>query len=420
MSSRHRPRRVRSTVLPFLHWPLWDFVRLAETEPDPALRSALQRGRHSIRMLRYWWAVNAIRDEARRLGRAPVVVDVGCGRGWLKRLADRFVSAEWIGLDGRVDHPELPSAGYTGVHQCDFEKHLPVETGRADIVVSLHVFEHLHSPGRAMEEIRRVLRPGGVFLAGTPTMPAPLAVLRTAWHQFRHAIGRPGRNGHARSFSPGSWQRLLDEHGFRVEFMTGSHLYRASRSTVESWPWWIRLNQFLGGLVPSLGSEVYFMAVRLASARRRCARPGTWFWRYADWTIPAGAVAVALALMLSPGDLAARRDIEGWLAAHRDHDDFYVLCAQAEDHHELGLELPVVSGPTAGEVSDHFRPDSPHDVHVLIEHEDAAHWAGTHSEAPWNVVDSFDGARGRLLLLSMREPGTALRDLLAGGSEKSP
>ena len=413
MSRNARSRGVRRIILPFLKWPLWDFFTLAETEKDPALRSALQRGRHSIRMLRYWWAVNAIRDEAQRLGRPPVVVDVGCGRGWLKRLADRFVSAVWIGLDGRIDHPELPDAGYAAVRWCDFEQHLPVETGQADIVVSLHVFEHLHAPDRTMAEIRRVLRPGGVFLGGTPTMPAPLAILRTFWHQFRHAIGRPGRNGHARSFSPASWQRLLDDHGFRVEFMTGSHLYRASRSTMESWSWWVRLNQVLGGLIPSLGSEVYLMAVRLATARRRRMRPGTWFWRYADWTVPAGAVAVAVALVLSPGELAARRDIENWLAAHRDHDDVYVLCDRAEDHHPLGLELPRVSGPAAPEMSDHLHPTSPHDVHVLIEHEDAAHWAQTRTEAAWNVVDSFESGRGRLLLLSMREAGTALHDHVA-------
>jgi SAM-dependent methyltransferase len=410
MSRNARSRGVRHAVLPFLKWPLWDFFKLAETEEDPALRSALQRGRHSIRMLRYWWAVNAIRDEARRLGRPPVVVDVGCGRGWLKRLADRFVSAEWIGLDGRIDHDELPAAGYAALRQCDFEQHLPVDTGQADIVVSLHVFEHLHAPDRTMAEIRRVLRPGGVFLGGTPTMPAPLALVRTLWHQFRHAIGRPGRNGHARSFSPASWQRLLDDHGFRVEFMTGSHFYRASRSRMESWPWWVRLNQVLGGLVPSLGSEVYLMAVRLAAERPRRSRPGTWFWRYADWTIPAGAVAVVAALLLSPGELSARRDIEDWLAAHRDHDDYYVLCSLAEDHHSIGLHLPIVSGSLAQEMSERLHPAGPNDVHVVIEHEDAAHWAHTHADGAWNVVDTFESERGRLLLLSQREPGTALHD----------
>ncbi len=45
---------------------------------------------------------------------------------------------------------------------------LPFEAGVFDLVVSFSVFEHLHEYRRALDEVARVLRPGGMFLLGMP------------------------------------------------------------------------------------------------------------------------------------------------------------------------------------------------------------------------------------------------------------
>lgn len=46
---------------------------------------------------------------------------------------------------------------------------LPFEDGTFDLVFSFHVLEHVESPGRALVEMRRVLKPGGGFWIGTPS-----------------------------------------------------------------------------------------------------------------------------------------------------------------------------------------------------------------------------------------------------------
>jgi SAM-dependent methyltransferase len=396
-------------LFPFLCWPLWDFFRVAAEVKDPGLRSALRRGRYSIRMLRYWWAANAIAEEAQKLSRPPVIVDLGCGRGWLKLLTDRLVCAKWIGLDGHIEYPELASAGYERVAQCDFEAQLPVDDASVDMVVSLHVFEHLHDPDKTMREVCRILRPGGVFLGGTPVLPSPFALLRTAWHQFRHWIGKPSSNGHARSFSPASWQRLLDRHGFEVDFMTGSHVTRLSRHPLESRAWWIRINQVVGRLFPSLGAEVYLLARRPSTDRKRC-RSALMAWRLGDWLLPPVAIGLAAAAMfMAPGRDSFER-IHAWLEEHRDHDDVYFLCALADKHQ--GLDLPVLQNPRERGFIYHLDPECPHDVHVVVELEDARAWMATGSALHWKVVDRHEGRRGHLLLLSMREPGQLLADYL--------
>jgi SAM-dependent methyltransferase len=48
---------------------------------------------------------------------------------------------------------------------------LPFEDGRFDLIISNHVLEHVADPDRALRELRRCLRDGGVLIAQTPYSP---------------------------------------------------------------------------------------------------------------------------------------------------------------------------------------------------------------------------------------------------------
>lgn len=77
-----------SSRFQFLLWPLTLFDETNQLKKeDLAVSERAKRTRYPMRAMRYWWALCAIQDEARRLGRAPVVVDLGCERGTLRRLA---------------------------------------------------------------------------------------------------------------------------------------------------------------------------------------------------------------------------------------------------------------------------------------------------------------------------------------------
>ena len=98
---------------------------------------------------------------AQQLGSSPVrrVLDVGCAEGALRHV----VGARVVSLDrsltllSRVPGPTV--AGDAGA--------LPFRDQTFDAAVAVNVLDHLDDPTTALGEIRRVLRRGGTFLAGT-------------------------------------------------------------------------------------------------------------------------------------------------------------------------------------------------------------------------------------------------------------
>ncbi len=245
----------------FLRWPLDLFDESAELRQDDfPLSASAKRTRYPIRAMRYWWAVCAILDEARRLQRPPVVADLGCERGMTKRLCPPWPGMRWIGLDSDVSHPMLSKAAYDETHPCDFDQPLPLPDHSVDIVVCLHVFEHLPRPEFTLAEIRRLLRPGGILLAGSPTAPDWVNGFMERRFARALAAGQRAKGSHVHGFSPRRWRELTRREGFVVEFLCGSHMMRLTGSRLENFRWWIRLNQLWGALFPALGSEVYFQA----------------------------------------------------------------------------------------------------------------------------------------------------------------
>jgi SAM-dependent methyltransferase len=108
---------------------------------------------------------NSLIPEAARRGR---ILDVGCGSYPAFLANTRF--AERYGLD-RVPLTDMREAGLKLVsHDISGNSGLPFESAFFDVVTMLAVFEHLETPTlrRLLQEIRRVLRPGGLYVMTTP------------------------------------------------------------------------------------------------------------------------------------------------------------------------------------------------------------------------------------------------------------
>jgi glycosyltransferase involved in cell wall biosynthesis/2-polyprenyl-3-methyl-5-hydroxy-6-metoxy-1,4-benzoquinol methylase len=156
------------------------------------------------------------------------VLDLGCatGRGGEVLIA-AFPGLELDGLDVLEERlVEARRRGYAGTF-CVSATDIPVADAAYDAVVSGEMLEHLHAADvdRVLEEVRRVLRPGGVALLTTPNPHGVNFVLRR-----RSVFG----HSHLSAHTAQSLSRRLRRHGFDRVAVWGSG--RATRLVGERLP----------------------------------------------------------------------------------------------------------------------------------------------------------------------------------------
>lgn len=317
-----------------LLWPLGFFgISSLHSVKDLPLDEKVKSLRYPLRLFRYWWAACAIRDEAEKAGRKITVVDIGCERGLMKRLCRFDAAVKWIGLDRNLTRPSLLNTEYDKLLDCDFDQRLPLPDNIADIVVCLHVLEHLPRPEFTVSQCRRILRPGGLLLIGTPVSPKFIALLREKYFRSELAKGKRKKGKHINCFWPHRLKNMARQFGFRTELLSGAYFIRSKNSPLENFSWWIRLNQFLGALFPSLGSEACFSA-RLINKTYICPELAIIGWGYKRILKTACTIGIAACIAVvffltfytkqTPNGLKC--DVANLIISHQDgNDDFYVL-----------------------------------------------------------------------------------------------
>jgi SAM-dependent methyltransferase len=112
---------------------------------------------------------------AERLPNGGAVLDVGCGEGQVARMAVAG-GCSAIGLDpagAQVVEAQRRGGGAGYVRASATAA--PIRTGSVDAVVACLVFEHIDDLDGAIDEVARVLRPGGrfLFLLNHPLLQTP-------------------------------------------------------------------------------------------------------------------------------------------------------------------------------------------------------------------------------------------------------
>lgn len=137
------------------------------------------------------------------------LLEIGCGQGDLLSAVAGDDAFEAQGIDlarGPIDYAQ--SIGLRAQKKSLEEMSFP--GGRFDFIVMLHVFEHVHSPEKTINEILRILKPGGYFFAVVPC----ISHIKAKWAGVKWKyIGPPG---HLWYFTTGAFRLFLERHGFEV------------------------------------------------------------------------------------------------------------------------------------------------------------------------------------------------------------
>jgi SAM-dependent methyltransferase len=241
----------------FAREPLDSIDKNEEThKPDFPFAGELSKRRYPVRALRYWWLNLVIHEEADRLDHPPVIVDVGCDTGIIKRFILPVEGSRWIGLDIITDRNGLDKAKYDELHKCDLDEGVPLADASVDIAIFSHVLEHLPRPDFTLAEVFRILKPGGLLLLGVPTAPRFIGKLRERQFTKQLASGKRIRGQHIHVFWKKRLRDLAEETGFRMEFCSGTSIIRKKGSKLEDYAAWIRVNQIAAAMFPSLGQEL--------------------------------------------------------------------------------------------------------------------------------------------------------------------
>ena len=110
---------------------------------------------------RYWWAAQAVGGLR--------VLDAGCGTGSGADVLSRAGAEEVVGVDIA---PEAVTAamerfGSVATFRLGDLTALPFDSESFDVAIAFEVLEHIGGRPRALEELRRVLRPDGLLLLST-------------------------------------------------------------------------------------------------------------------------------------------------------------------------------------------------------------------------------------------------------------
>ncbi len=208
---------------------------------------------------------------------AAAIADLGGGIGLLSPVCAALGMTAWLVDDLRDAVNHHYAIDDLGVHQrtgvrllvapvLEWGKHFEDES--LDVVTCIDSLEHWHhSPRPVLEQVARVLRPGGLLLLGTPNAAnarhrAKLLVGRSNWSRFEDWYYPPEFRGHVREPVLADLVRIVDELGLERRAVFGRNWLDAARG-------WKRLA--LGAAdralrpFPTLCKDLYILAARPAA-----------------------------------------------------------------------------------------------------------------------------------------------------------
>ena len=191
----------------------------------------------------YWWFIG-VRKMVHNLLATGIqgkknlkILDVGCGTGGLMdeltqqghTVFGLDISDEALKFCALRGHTNLKLGSATSI---------PFEDSSFDVVTGIGVIEHLDDDDKFLMEVKRVLKPGGLFVMLTSSFP---------WVWSMHDVA----NHHKRRYYLNNLNKKIESHGFKTKAF--SHLNFVLFPLLAGI---LVAHRFLHGLNPDGGSRI--------------------------------------------------------------------------------------------------------------------------------------------------------------------
>lgn len=196
------------------------------------------------------------------LNKDTILLDLGAGSGYVKEMNFKNQVQEVTGIDldpGISSNPFLHHHVIGSVYDLS-----ALGNKKFDVIICNSVIEHLQHPEKFVNEIKRVLKPGGYFLGKTPNknhyMPLIARLTPLSFHKwYNKKRGRPEEHTFPTYYllnSPEKIRKLFTQAGFS----------KINIETFEGPPSYLRMNFIfysLGSLYEKLVSALNLESLKM-------------------------------------------------------------------------------------------------------------------------------------------------------------
>jgi len=181
--------------------------------------------------------MNTIKYRKLKLETGQLLLDMGCGEGRHSIGALLETSANVIGLDlsfedlntakSRLNDFDLSGCDTFCAFGVGNIKNIPFENASLDAIVCSEVLEHVDSPKESIQELVRVLKPGGIMALSVPRYLPEII----CWKLSKEYSKTPG--GHVRIFKHSQLRDLAENNGLQYQSFHWAH-------GLHSPYWWLQ------------------------------------------------------------------------------------------------------------------------------------------------------------------------------------